>query len=156
VSSIIHYIYSSRALHPFTTGELGVLLEKARVNNARMGVSGMLLYADGTFFQVLEGEPEAVNAVFDRIGRDPRHDQVTKIINEVIPRRAFGDWTMGFAHASADEVDHLPGLNDFFGEGSILTRVDTGRARKLLNAFAAGRWRARLGPPTPAPAMAAQ
>lgn len=139
--SLIHCIYCSAA-----TAELGPegrreLLDRARVNNARFGVTGMLLYVDGSYFQVLEGETEAVDELFLRIAGDPRHGGVTEIIREPIAARRFPDWSMGYAEVGLEEIIATPGMNDFFHGGRCLADLDDGRAKKLLRAFALGRWR---------------
>ena len=121
------------------------LLRKARQSNAAMGITGMLVYCEGNFFQVLEGDTEAVAAVFSRISADTSHAKVTEIIREPIARRTFGEWSMGFAALNRQEIDDAIGANDFFTEGLCIQRLDGGRAKKLLAAFRAGRWRQRIG-----------
>lgn len=142
-SPLIQLIYASAARRDFDAGELAQLLQAARVNNARLGLTGMLLFAEGSFFQVLEGEAEVVDALFAKIERDPRHALVTQIIREPIPRRFFEAWSMGFSSLSRDELAGLSGVNDFFGSAASVA-VDSGRAHKLLAAFRSGRWRKRL------------
>jgi hypothetical protein len=51
---------------------------------------------------------------------------------------------MGFSSASLEKLRRVPGLNDFFKDHSCLTELDAGRAKKLLAAFAEGRWRAKI------------
>ena len=63
----------------------------------------------------------------------------------MIAKRAFADWTMGYVEMTEREIAALVGLNDFFGHGHCITDIGPGRAKKLLHAFAKGRWRARLG-----------
>lgn len=145
MSSLIQLVYCSAATRPFDRDAFARLLSGAREHNGRIGVTGMLLFADGSFFQVLEGPPEVVDALFEHIRHDPRHERVTVIIREVIARRAFADWTMGFAHLSAPDLDGLLGVNDVFDRGESLDRLGPGRARKLLGAFLEGRWRSALG-----------
>lgn len=140
---LIHLIYASAAAPELTDNKLAVLLEAARLNNARLHLSGMLLYADGSFFQVLEGPPDVVDALYAKIERDPRHEQVTTIIREPIPKRRFEAWTMGFHQVSNQELVSLAGVNDFFATDPMIT-LDSGRARKLLAAFRDGRWRKKL------------
>ena len=62
---MFHLVYASSALQPFTKPELQALLEQARQKNAKLGVTGMLLYKDGNFMQVLEGEKETVRKLGD-------------------------------------------------------------------------------------------
>ncbi len=102
----------------------------------------MLLYIEGGFFQVLEGEPAAVDAVYQNIEADPRHERITLIIREPIVRRSFGEWTMGFEALGLKEANELIGENDFFTSASCVTQLTPGRAKKLLSAFRTGRWRA--------------
>ena len=141
--SLIHYIYSSTATRMFSQRDLVDLLTGARANNARLGITGMLLYSDGSFFQVLEGEAQQVDELAQKIAPDPRHTHMVTIIREPIPRRAFGEWTMGFAHVSPRDVGQIVGLNDFFMDASCFGQLDPGRAKKLLAAFKDGRWRGK-------------
>ena len=140
---LIHLIYASAAGPELTTEKLAVLLEASRLNNQRLNLTGMLLHAEGSFFQVLEGAPEAVDALYAKVERDPRHEQVTTIIREPLPKRNFDAWTMGFHSLSSEELANLSGVNDFFDKGAMVS-VDAGRARKLLTAFRDGRWRKKL------------
>jgi hypothetical protein len=144
METLIHCIYSSAARQALDSSDLRALLDQARKNNSACGVTGMLLYVDQSFFQVLEGDEAAVDAVYERIKLDSRHHKLTRIIREPISRRAFGQWTMGFAQMSEQDLANLAGVNDFFGKNSIISTIDSGRAKKLLSVFAAGRWRAKI------------
>ncbi len=141
---MIHLIYCSAARERFTPQALEQLLKNARRHNSQRGVTGILLYADGSFFQVLEGEEKTVEDLFASIAHDQRHAEVTLIIREPIVRRAFADWTMGCADMTAAEVDAVVGANDFFTKGESFASLDPSRAKKLIAAFKQGRWRARL------------
>ena len=143
-SDLIHCIYASAAVRDFETGELAQLLEVARENNARLGLTGMLLHAEGSFFQVLEGPADVVDALYARIERDQRHGQVTLVIREPIAKRCFDAWTMGFYKATREELAGMSGVNDFFGKDRAVVNVDAGRAKKLLAGFRDGRWRQSL------------
>ena len=77
--SLIQTIYASRASEAFVEGELAGLMEQSRSNNLRGELTGMLLYCEGSFFQVLEGEEEAVRSVYRSIEKDPRHEDMVKI-----------------------------------------------------------------------------
>jgi len=144
MSQLIQIIYCSAAKHNFSKSELAHLLAKSRSNNLKNSVTGMLLYAEGSFFQVLEGEPDVVERLFETIRLDRRHKDVTLIIHEPIAVRAFGDWTMGYSDITPKEVDELIGANDFFGTEESFTRLGQDRAMKLLEAFRHGRWHASL------------
>ncbi len=144
MANLVHLIYCSTATRSFSNADLLELLQTARDRNRELGVTGMLLYENGGFFQVIEGEPATIDELYAMIESDPRHHRLIKIIHEPVARRAFADWTMGFSRISPDEVRELGGVNDFFAAGDSLVRVDAGRAKKILSAFRQGRWRARL------------
>jgi hypothetical protein len=144
VPDLMHCIYASAATRHFETSELTALLQAARKHNDGAGLTGMLLYTEGSFFQVLEGVPDAVNALYARIELDKRHMQVTKIVAEAIPSRSFADWTMGFSQVSRKELALISATNDFFSGSSCFVGLDSGRAKKLLSAFREGRWRKTL------------
>lgn len=71
--SIYQLLYVSGAVGRPTEEEVEQILAVSRRNNAELGVTGMLLYADGAFIQVLEGEESTVKTLSHRISRDPRH-----------------------------------------------------------------------------------
>jgi len=84
MGSLAHLIYASAALKPQGREELMELLDVARWKNAELGVTGMLLYCEGSFFQVLEGEAETLERLFAMIRKDPRHHRITKIIRDLV------------------------------------------------------------------------
>jgi hypothetical protein len=141
VSSLTHCIYASRPSDTFRDYQLPELLAQARAANEIHGITGMLLYIDETFFQVLEGEEHAVIEVYNNIQRDPRHFQVTKIIQEPIARRSFADWSLDFETLHPLDADTMIGATDFFSGPSCIGKMDRGRAKKILAAFQNGRWR---------------
>lgn len=140
----MHMIYCSTASHAFSDDELDALLEKARLNNLSLNVTGMLLYENGSFFQVIEGAPDVIEKLFRKIGSDSKHHKVITIISEPIAKRSFADWTMGYVKLSKSDISDLIGSNDFFTHGNSLNQLDPTRAKKLLSAFKKGRWRARI------------
>lgn len=141
---MIHLIYASVETQAFSSAQLTELLQKARVKNEDLHMTGMLLYSDGNFFQVLEGEPDSVDGMYQKLHLDKRHQQLTMIVREPIAKRYFADWSMGFSSVTPEELRQVDGLNDFFRDGSCFVGLDNGRAKKLLATFAEGRWRARL------------
>ena len=144
MKGLIHIIYASAATSPITEEMLLKMLDKARKTNEGLGITGMLLHSDGSFFQVLEGQESTVETLFKKIQQDQRHAKITIIIREQIVARAFSEWSMAFAEATPQQLEEIDGLNDFFEQGSYLSDVDAGRAKKILNAFSKGHWRSKL------------
>ena len=102
-------IYTSQASQPFSEAGLTALLTYARRANAEYRITGALVYGDGQFVQVLEGEHEAIAALYAKIAQDPRHTSVFKLTDEAIAQRHFAEWSMGFRVVSAAELAHLTG-----------------------------------------------
>ncbi|MBV9862867.1 MAG: BLUF domain-containing protein [Alphaproteobacteria bacterium] len=96
---MISLLYVSSATRPFEKTDLIELLRHSRSNNEALGVTGILLEIGGNFMQALEGEESAVDPLFAKIAKDPRHDQVKTILRLPITRRLFGDWAMAFKEA---------------------------------------------------------
>ena len=142
--TMIHIIYASVETQAISSTQLTELLEKARVKNEDLHLTGMLLYSDGNFFQVLEGEPDSVDGMYKKLHLDKRHQQLTLIVREPIAKRYFADWSMGFSSVTPEELSQVDGLNDFFRDRSCFVGLDSGRGKKLLASFAEGRWRAKL------------
>jgi hypothetical protein len=140
MTSLVHIIYCSAARPDFDEGQIPMILEKSRAANAMRNVTGMLLYVQRSFFQILEGDEPDVSAVYEKIRLDPRHHRVTRIIAEPIVTRSFGKWTMGFSAPGIAQAGILVGENDFFASASCLSAMDEGRAKKLLSSFQDGRW----------------
>ena len=144
MQDLIHLIYVSTATEQFEEDTLIDLLDLARSKNREIDVTGMLLYSEGSFFQVLEGEQSVVESLYTKIATDNRHTKVTKIIQEPIEQRAFGKWTMAYTGATREQLSEIKGLNDFFARGTCLADIDQGRSKGLLKAFAEGRYRQSL------------
>ncbi len=142
--NLVHCIYSSVGTIEFSQDDILALLEKARRNNAGLGVTGMLLYDSGSFFQVLEGEPEVVTSLLEKIQQDKRHDRVVRIIYEEIEARDFSEWTMGYSGVTREDLRNVEGLNDFFRGNNHYADLDEGRAKTLLKAFREGQWRSSI------------
>ena len=90
-------VYLSTANQPFTSAELRGLLLHARAANARRHITGLLLYQEGKFLQVLEGATDEVYALYKRIAADPRHGHLCLLADGPVSARSFPDWCMGFA-----------------------------------------------------------
>lgn len=93
---MIHLVYTSRATTPLAQADLLDLLRIARANNAAAAITGVLLYHQERFFQVLEGPDAAVHARFRRIEADPRHTDMVVRLVDTTPERRFAAWSMGF------------------------------------------------------------
>ncbi|TWU62036.1 BLUF domain-containing protein [Crateriforma conspicua] len=143
-SEMMQLVYVSAATVAFSDEDLETLLAQSRRNNAGIDVSGVLLFHEGTFLQVLEGTPDAVDRLYQKIARDDRHDNVLLLSSRAITERNFGQWSMGFL-SGLNTLEELPGFVDFF-RGQRLTDLngDSKRVSQILDGFRRGRWRRSL------------
>jgi hypothetical protein len=132
---MFHLIYTSRSRQAFSDADLKKLLMRARSNNEKIGVTGMLIYHDGAFLQALEGDELSVRDVFRRIEKDARHTRVAILRDQGSfgERRIFGDWSMGFANASGN-AQILKGFVDLAAGRDLLTLEET-QAMELLSSY---------------------
>jgi acylphosphatase len=105
-------IYTSAAVKDLNEVMLARILLSARKRNASLGITGMLLYDDGSFLQVLEGDKSKVESLLERIAEDPRHCRVMVLLERSIDSRQFQDWSMGFVDMKGI-ASALPGYSDF-------------------------------------------
>ena len=98
------YLSSSNDL---SASDLSALAIKSQENNRSLGITGILLYCNGSIIQVLEGKQEKVNSLYQTILRDPRHKQVTKLYSGQIEKRSFPDWLMGYRTLTENEITGL-------------------------------------------------
>lgn len=122
-----HLIYLSWATTPFSAHQLQDLLHQARSRNTQLGITGILLYGNGCFMQVLEGEQAIVHQLYEHIKLDARHRDVTAYADKAIPQRAFGEWAMAFHHATPQQLADLTGYlepNNVCLDAARLTLTD--------------------------------
>lgn len=92
---MIRMIYASR-ITQLGSADVHDILNSSRRNNPALGLSGMLVFADGFFLQALEGARSRINALYARILRDTRHADSAILHYREIDKRLFGDWSMGY------------------------------------------------------------
>lgn len=133
---MLQVIYTSKAVQGFSQLQLEALLDKARRVNQTRDITGMLLYDEGDFLQILEGPAEAVMDLFTRIERDPGHSNVRLVSQENVTAREFGDWGMAFARTRRSGSG-LPGHSDY--DGQLVDFAPTSsKAIKLMFLFQEG------------------
>lgn len=130
--------YFSSASRVLTHEDLSDILSVAQTRNRADDITGMLLFHEGSFFQVLEGDQAIITACYDRIRRDLRHVGCMKMLDEPCTQRFFPDWAMGFV--PFDDLDDFQSRS-FFDLRNIHERMaqqsDTGTepVRVLTDVF---------------------
>ncbi len=105
-------VYVSTAAESFKEEELEKILEVSRRKNAALGITGLLLYKDGTFMQFLEGPKEPVLKLLSVIRDDPRHHSMIVISQEEHREREFESWSMAFERLYPKEEPAPAGFTD--------------------------------------------
>ena len=124
-------VYVSSAVHPLSKDELVQILRVSHRNNTAAGITGALLHAEGNLMHVLEGPPDAVDAVYNRVRRDSRHHGVLLLLETTVDERSFADWSIGFL-----SLEELP-AEDRAAARSLysLTEPGPGAVRRLMGTF---------------------
>ena len=134
---MISLTYVSSATTFLNPTELLALLNRARTNNVALGLTGMLLYKDGNFMQVLEGEEAPLRQLYTKIIKDPRHSGLIKLLDQPIETRQFPSWSMAFTNLDDVSPSAVPGYSEFLNlsltEPSCLQNPS--RAQNLLKTF---------------------
>lgn len=134
---MLQLVYVSSATTPFSKAELLELLTKSRTKNSALGITGMLLYKDGNFMQMLEGEDGAVHRLFETISKDPRHHNSIVLIDEPAETAYFADWSMGFRDLSDKSMETLPGFSQILNrpKAAEFQKFDSNDCWELLKMF---------------------
>ena len=134
---MLSLLYVSSATQLFSEEDIKALLQKSRDNNARLGLTGLLLYKDGNFMQVLEGPDDVVTRLYAKIHTDPRHHGILQLVRQQVQRREFPSWSMGFKNLNDVNLEQMPGYSTFLNEplNSAGFSADPSRAHTLLAMF---------------------
>lgn len=106
-------IYASHAKQAFDEIELISLLKASRAKNLKLNITGMLLYKDGVFMQLLEGDEAEVRKLFSAIKHDNRHEKVVVLFEKACNHSVMSDWSMGFLNLEGDYAKSIPGYTTF-------------------------------------------
>lgn len=128
-------IYSSEASTPMQLDELEEVLVQARASNDAKGITGALVYVEGVFLQILEGDAEVVRDLMARISKDLRHQEVTVLKEGEAVSASFSDWKMAYVSATAAQVAQWAGLSGTTDIPQILgdLRKDSQRTMQLAD-----------------------
>ncbi len=99
---MIRLVYVSTAVDAVDLNEFKKILSTAQQNNQQRDLTGMLAFNSKAFLQALEGSREAVNDLYAKLMRDPRHFNIMILKYQEITERHWSKWSMGFAAPSAD------------------------------------------------------
>lgn len=111
---LVELSYLSEAVSDMSFLGLMRLLESARAFNQKNGVTGILLYDNQQFGQIIEGEYANVMKAWKRIQEDKRHHRVELLEIREITERNYPDWLLRFYGKETLTRDY-PALTDLVG-----------------------------------------
>jgi hypothetical protein len=85
------------------------LLAHSFLNNQKYNITGLLIYKNNQFAQVIEGDEDAIERIWNKIQRDTRHKDIQLLSREPITNRSFTKWSMLFPE-SEKVVDYFPDM----------------------------------------------
>ncbi len=134
--------YCSMATREMVEADILDLLKVSRDKNARLEVTGLLVYQKRTkeFLQVLEGEKEVIFDLLKTIKADDRHTSLHLIYDKEIPERGFKSWSMAFANMESIDKSKLEGTSDFLEKGYTheLAKANPTWAAQIMQTFQDG------------------
>lgn len=95
------------AVEALTQNDLHDILQESRNYNPQQNITGCLLYFKGEFLQILEGQKEEIEILFEKIRNDNRHTHVNLISLEPAEGRMYPDWSMAFHNLKLPELHEI-------------------------------------------------
>ena len=93
------------------------MVNRLKVNNRKLGITGSFFCHNLRFIQVLEGEKDSVELIMSTLEKDNHHKNILRIIDQGIKKRGFTQWDMDSLNLSEDEninADELRSIHDAY------------------------------------------
>lgn len=100
-------IYHSRAVAPMSDAALRGLQERAQSRNRVEGVTGLVIYDAGSFYQCLEGPEDSLERIWASVSRDPRHTDIELMSHHPVDARSFEGWNLQLSTRATVASDGL-------------------------------------------------
>lgn len=130
-STIWSIVYVSTATSLLSEDELESLLSASRLKNEQIGITGILLYHDGNFMQIIEGPKQAVVKLYAQIRGDALHKNLITLLDCPVEERLFAGWWMEFRNLNKLSVEELENASPYL-EKSLLSDVYVNQPNKSL------------------------
>lgn len=105
---------------------LADIVGKAKLNNPRLGITGLLFYHNGRFLQIIEGRKDALERLMAAIEKDPRHRNMERLVDESIYQRSFEQWNMDSLNLSDSQAINIRELRSIRDAFLKTMKADTG------------------------------
>jgi hypothetical protein len=128
-------IYVSTAAKRMTKDNLQAIMLESIRHNSDHNITGILLYDQGSFCQVLEGDKKDVLSIFKKIKSDKRHFNVITISEQDIQYREFSSWSMRFINLDFYDREMIEGYQTISGNRMNWTEINASLAKNILIQF---------------------
>ncbi len=125
MKDLVFILYLSSSVKLLSQKDLRDLLDEIAKFNEKKQITGLLLYHQGNFVQIIEGTRDHIQSTFNKIKLDQRHRNVTKLIEREIDERLFPSWRMGFQQISDDQANKIPGYLNYMNKKKINDHLST-------------------------------
>ncbi len=92
--------YVSTAVPGLDNEQIQEILDVSERNNNQKNITGILLFSEGNFFQVLEGDKKILDELYEVIRQDKRHHSLMKILNKKVEEPKFDSYVCSFSAAN--------------------------------------------------------
>lgn len=131
-------VYCSRATAGVDSAAVDSIIQSSRRHNPEMGITGLLVFGSGIFFQWLEGPRDNVTSLMERLKADPRHENVVSLTEtEEVRERLFPNWDMELVTTTdirdvlEDALDNATDTKNAEALKLLLTQLDSGQLSDL-------------------------
>ncbi|MBL7842784.1 MAG: BLUF domain-containing protein [Cyclobacteriaceae bacterium] len=127
-------VYVSNRKPSCTQEEIDKILASCKRNNPSLNITGVLLYSDTKFIQLVEGDAKVIMQLYDKIKLDPRHSNTMMISYGPIKDKAFPSWHMGTKKLATDTIDFTTDITS--DDKVIFDKILTGKeenGQRVLN-----------------------
>lgn len=128
-------VYFSTSVGAFEEKDLAVILRQSRANNPPQGITGVMLYIRGSIIQVLEGDRDVLETLYNKIERDPRHTGISKVFSRPISQRLFADWNMGYETITTQQLANIQDIVKLDNSGKPVLNADDHIILKTIKVF---------------------
>jgi len=87
--------------------DINSLLKAAIEKNSRLNITGFLMSHSSGFIQYIEGGEKEIDELYAVISQDPRHTNVTTLLESDISERLYQEWDMGHVYIDDDEMVNM-------------------------------------------------
>ncbi|MCK0189512.1 BLUF domain-containing protein [Arenibacter sp. F20364] len=122
--------YFSKATQDISEEVISGILEKSRERNKAKGVTGCLVFHKFSFVQIIEGDKNHIQSLFEEIRQDKRHHDVRLLWEGKNIGRNFGDWNMAY-FTESNERSGSGELKNFERNLFLLSELSEGTTAAL-------------------------